>query len=690
MTFKRNFFIKKFLLFIFVIFFIITLQYFLYKSDFFPLPEKNLFLFFVLQIDFILLLLLLYLIFRYLYKIFWSISGRKISRSLKFKLFMVYFLSISFTAIILVAGSLFFLKEGMDYWFKEFSALKISTHLLKREDWLKDLEADLLSKALEIREKYIEKTDKIQSSDLREKYRYFMGLDSIEVFTLQGELYKKTYSSYITTKPGISPSIIENLLKEKKSQSLIQPINSHLLVRVFLLVNDKTGKPYILAVGKIFDPNKLSEFTKDEKKISKSFQVFLIASLSLLFLLVLFIGIWVGNKLGKTLTEPLQTLILATQKISHRDYRLDDLPLKNFQEDEISQLIQAFKKMAEEIKRYETALRKYNQYLRGVLNSLPEGILILKEKGEILFANDQFNHFLSTFNFKNYQEFCEELSIDTYFDNLEIEQSFYKTITLSKAGREIHLGITFMKLELLNEILKLLIIENLEEKETLKRLSLWREVAVMLAHEIKNPLTPIKLSVERLQRKLREDLPQEKREFLEKTVSLINKYVEELKKLAYDLYYFSNKQVPEKEKLSVIENLEEVAELYRSAYPDLHINLIGSKETKIWADPFQLKRIWINLFENSLKAMNEKGKIEVKIVEKEDKVSIIYEDSGFGLEEEIIRAFNKGDPSDLKKIGTGLLVISSIMKLHGGRILAENREEGGSRFILEFPKELTS
>ncbi len=646
-------------------------------------------MFFALQIDFILLLVLLYLIFRYLYKIFWNIRGKKISRSLKFKLFVVYFLSIAFTAFVLIAGSLIFLKKGIDYWFEEFSALKISSHVLKEEDWFRDLEADLLTKAFQIKNEYIEKTENIRSKDLREKYRYFMNLDSIEIYTLEGEIYKKTYSSEIPSKQGIPPSIIETLLKERKVQSSVQPVDSKLLIRVFLLTHDGAGRPYILAVGKLFDPNQLREYTKKEKKLSQTFQLFLILSLGLVFLLVLFLGIWVGNKLGNTLTEPLQTLILATQKISHRDFRLDDLPLYTSQDDEISQLIKAFRKMAEEIKRYETTLRKYNQYLKGVLNALPVGILILKENGEPLFANEQFNRFLSDFNFKNFQEFCENLSINEYFNKIGIEESFYKNITITRNERELHLGVTFMKLELLNEVLKLLIIENLEEKEALKRLSLWREVAVIIAHEIKNPLTPIKLSVERLKKRLSEDLPEEKREFLENTVNLVNKYVEELKKLAYDLYYFSERSSLEKKVVNLRENIREVSQLYLSAYQDIQIDLSELKDVSILGDPFQLKRVWINLFENSIKAMNEKGEMKIKAFEKEGKVYVIFEDTGSGLDEEIIRALNKGDLSLLKKFGTGLLIILSIVKLHEGKVRAEKKEEGGSRFVLEFPKKLS-
>jgi len=682
---KRAF--KRGLLFCVIILSFLAIQYFLYQSNLLELPEKNLFLFLALQLDFLLLLFLLYLIFRYLYKIFWNIRGKKISKSLKFKLLLVYALSIGFTAFVLILGSFLFLKEGLDYWLEEFSALRISSQLLQREDILKETEADLLKKALQIKENYLEKTESIKSKDLRERYRYFLGLDSIEIYTLQGELYKKTYSDEVTERPGIPPTLITELLREKKSQSSLQTLGSKLLLRVFLPFQPKQGETLILAVGKVIEPNKLKEFAQKEKRLSKSLQVFLLFSIALIFLLVLFLGIWVGNKLGKSLTEPLQTLVLATQKLSHRDFRLDDLLVETSQEDELAQLMTAIKKMAEEIKRYETTLRKYNEYLKGVLNALPVGILILKEKGEPLFVNEQLHKILKEYHYQDPLEFYTELHLDEPFQELEVEQSFYRVYTLTREGRELFLGVTFMKLDLFNELLKLMIIEDLEEKEALKRLSLWKEVAVRIAHEIKNPLTPIKLSVERLKRRLSEDLPEEKREILEKTITLVNRYVEELRKLAYDLYYFSKRPVFEKREVNLQGNIEEVLELYLSAYPEVEIRFEVNLEEEplLQADPFQLKRVWINLLENSLKAMGEKGAILLSLYAEGERLKVSYEDSGPGLKEELMEALNQEEMGELQKIGTGLMIMTSIVKLLGGSLRVEKRKEGGSRFLLEFP-----
>jgi len=688
MTFLKKSSIKRPLLLFFLLIFLVLFQYFLYKSDLLDLPEKNIFLFIILQIDFILLLLLFYLIFRYLFKIFLTLHIKKISKSLKFKIIAVYFLSIFFTAFVLILGSLFFLKKGLSYWFEDFFALKIISHSLNKDNYIKETEADLLNKAFRIKKEYLEKTDQIRSKDLREKFRYYLGLDSIEIYTLKGELYKKTYSSEISEKPGIPLTLIEGLLKENKPQTFLQTIDSKLLLRVFLLVNDKNGNQYILAVGKVLDLEKIRTYAQKEKKLAKSLELFLYLSLLLLFLLVLFLGIWIGNKIGRSLTDPIQNLIIATQKIAYRDYKLDDLPVNEVQDEEIKQLLLSFKKMAEEIKRYETTLRKYNEYLKGVLNILPVGIAILKENNELLFINEALKKSLEQFECKSIEKLYKELNLEEYFEKLELGQNFYKVFTFKRKDQERHLGITMMKFELNHENLKLLIIENLEEREILERLSLWKEVAVKIAHDIKNPLTPIKLSVERLKKRLSEDLPEDKRRFLEETVNIVNRYVEELRRLAYDLYYFSKKGEGERQLVKLKENLEEVLELYRSAYPDLEIEIMNetSEYALVLIDPFQLKRIWINLLENSVKALNGKGKIKIILKESKESLQVIYEDSGPGLPSEIIKAINEENLKELERFGTGFMIILSILKLARGKIEAEKREEGGSRLVITLPK----
>ncbi|MFN3505433.1 MAG: sensor histidine kinase, partial [Caldimicrobium sp.] len=324
----------------------------------------------------------------------------------------------------------------------------------------------------------------------------------------------------------------------------------------------------------------------------------------------------------------------------------------------------------------------------GVLNSLPVGIIIYKSNLEVLFLNENLKKFLKEQNFEGVQSLTEVFGIESFFQNLGVKDKHYQVLSIERGDKEVSVGITYMKLERFGEPLLLLIIENLEEKELLKRLSLWREVAVKLAHEIKNPLTPIRLSIERLMKRIHHELTPESKKLLEQTVSIIVKYVEELRKLALDFYYISQRPYFEKTQVHLIENFIEVIELYKMAYPEINfiVEKAEDREILIQGDPFQLKRVWINLIENSIKAMKEKGDIEIVFWEEGQRIYINYQDRGEGMNDELIDAFNTGDFSKLQRVGTGLLIIKGVIELHKGKIWAERSLQGGTKFTIELPK----
>ncbi len=663
----------------------VWLEFNILGLPFLSIVQRNVLLFFLFQLNLIFILVLLYFIFKYLVKIFWEIKVKKISKSIKIKLFTTYFLSIIFPSVILVLGSFFFFKKTIDYWIKEYIRQKFITQFMKAEDYYKDTERELLLKGQKIIKNYILKTSKIKSSVLRKRYRYFSDLDSIELYTYSGELYKKTYSSDIKTKLGIPPSILEKIKNEKIPQTQISVIDSKILIRVFIPCKNKDGEDFILAVGKILDLSKFSENQgMPEKRFFKIFKKFLIlAGLSVL-LLTIFVGIWVGSKIGRNLTEPLQNLLLATQKISQKDYQLENLSLSEISEDEIGMLIKAFKNMAKKIKEYEDELKKYNDYLITILNHLPIGILILNEKLQIKYFNENLKDLLKIYGFQNINQFLEFLGLRDLISSVDLSTPFYKSFDLTKDNKQIFLGITILKLES-KEPEFMCIIENLEEKENLKKLSLWKEVALRIAHEIKNPLTPIKLSVERLKRQLEKNLEGEKKEILLKTTHTIEKYIEELRKLATDFYYFSKSPSLNLEKESLLETLIEVIDLYEYAYPKVKFLVKAEDDAECYFDRFQFKRLWINLIDNSIKAMNEEGIIEILINRGDKGVTIEFKDTGEGISDEIQENIAKGDIIKLKELGTGLIMVYSIIKLHRGSFEVRKNQPKGTHFIINLP-----
>ncbi|MDF2954369.1 MAG: Signal transduction histidine kinase NtrY [Thermodesulfobacterium sp.] len=682
-------FFKKYKILIFVLFFIgitLWLEFNIFDFSFLSLSQKNVFLFLLFQLNLIFILVLLYFIFRYLFKIFWEIQPRRISKSIKIKLFATYFISIIFPSLILILGSFFFFKKTLDYWLKEFFEEKVISQFMKAEDYYKETERYLLVKGQEIIKNYISKAEELKSKDLREKYRYFSSLDSIEIYNYFGERYKRTYSSEIPGKLGIPPSILEKLKTDKTPVTQTSIIGSKALVRVFIPCKDKYGNKWILATGKVLNLQKFAESESfPEKKYFKIFKKFLLMAGASILLLIIFVGIWVGSKIGRNLTEPLRNLVLATQKISQKDYHIEEIPLTTFSEDEIGILMKSFKEMVEKLKEYEEEMKRYNEYLISILNHLPVGILILNQDFQIRYLNESLKKFLQTYGFNSIEELLGHLDFFNLIHTVDLDTPFYRVFEFSKEAKEVFLGVTVLKLNLFREENLMAIIENLEEKENLKRLSIWKEVAVRIAHEIKNPLTPIKLSVERLRRKLEKSLEGETKEVLLKTTEVIEKYVEELKKLATDFYYFSKKPVLNFERGNLLENLIEVVNLYEIAYPDVKFSIQADDDGECIFDKFHFKRLWINLIDNSIKAMQEKGKIEIFLKRADGHIVVKVVDSGKGIQEDIAKSIADGDLIKLKEFGTGLVMAYSIVKLHKGTFQIGKNFPSGTSITIEIP-----
>ncbi|MCS7279831.1 MAG: ATP-binding protein [Thermodesulfobacteriaceae bacterium] len=690
-VFKKQ---KLIIILLFVIFFLIYLEFNLFDISFLTLDQKNILIFFSIHINLILILILIYFIFRYLFKIFEELKLTKFSKSIRTKLVGTYLLSIIFPSLILILISFIFLKTSFDYWFKEFLEDYITSKIIKTEGYYKEIERELLNKGYIISNEYISKTEVIRSKDLREKYRYFMGLDSIEVYTLEGKLYKKTYSSEISEKLGVPPSILDSIIKEKIPKSYTSIVESKSLIRVFIPVKSLNNTEYILATGKFVDLSSIEGKNMFiESNLLQYLKWFLILSAVIIFLLIIFIGIWVGTKIGKNLTEPIQKLIGATQRISQKDYKLNDIEDYKISEDEVGRLIISFKEMVKKIQEYEEALKKYNEYLKSIIDYLPVGIFLLNEKFEISYFNESMKKYLKSFKIENMEKFLqkliEALGGKENFLNFVFALSqnpFYKVVELQDLDNKMTVGITFLEISFLQEKGYMLIVENLEEREKIEKLSMWKEMALRVAHEIKNPLTPVKLSVQRLRKKLLDKLnSEEDKEILLKTTNIIENYIEELKNLVTDFYYFSKIPVLKLEKSSLIKNIEEVINLYKLAYPQIKFLLEYEKEYEIFLDSFYLKRVWINLLDNAIKSMNSEGQIKIKIYHLDNLVKVEFIDEGEGLPLEVKERLLKGNISELKGVGTGLFIVYTVLKLHKGSLEIRENFPQGTIFILNFP-----
>jgi two-component system nitrogen regulation sensor histidine kinase NtrY len=216
----------------------------------------------------------------------------------------------------------------------------------------------------------------------------------------------------------------------------------------------------------------------------------------------------------------------------------------------------------------------------------------------------------------------------------------------------------------------------------------WREVAQRIAHEIKNPLTPIQLSAERLKRKFREKAPDFSRIFDESIQTIISE-VQGIKHLVDEFSTFA--RLPESRPVlaSVEPVLLESVVLYRSAHREVEFILdIARNLPDLWIDAQAFRRVFSNLFENAIIAMEEKGKIWVTVLPDlpRDILRISVEDEGPGIPPESVeKIFMPYFSTKDEGMGLGLAIVQRIVSEHRGTITYLTRSPSGSRFVIDLP-----
>jgi nitrogen fixation/metabolism regulation signal transduction histidine kinase len=232
---------------------------------------------------------------------------------------------------------------------------------------------------------------------------------------------------------------------------------------------------------------------------------------------------------------------------------------------------------------------------------------------------------------------------------------------------------------------------------TAQRSAAWGEVARRLAHEIKNPLTPIQLSAERLRRKLLAGLNPENAQLLERATHTIVQQVDAMKQMVNAFSDYARTPDMQISRFSLNLLVGEVAELYRLRDPAIEIALdLGGRVPDIEADRGRLRQILANLISNGIEALSatQGGRVQVatRLLEGAgpgrggEQIQLIVSDNGPGFREDILgQAFEPYVTSKARGTGLGLAIVKRIVEEHGGQITAENIPGGGARVSVVLP-----
>ncbi|MCX7986565.1 MAG: ATP-binding protein [Bacteroidales bacterium] len=226
---------------------------------------------------------------------------------------------------------------------------------------------------------------------------------------------------------------------------------------------------------------------------------------------------------------------------------------------------------------------------------------------------------------------------------------------------------------------------SVEILSKVERESAWREMARQVAHEIKNPLTPIKLSIQQLQRRINSENKIDV-DYFQKVTQAIIEQIDNLSNIATAFSNLAQMPTPKKTRINLNDIVEEVVSLYQDTKINFEINLA---ENGCWilADKEQMRRVLINLINNALQAFTQGGTGTIYITLKGDSQRmVIVEDNGSGVPPEIRdKLFQPNFTTKTSGSGLGLAICKSIVEYIGGSIRYEPRQPSGSRFIIAFP-----
>lgn len=670
----------------------------------------SIFFFGLVNFNIIILLLLLFLIFRNVVKVFVERQSRIFGSSLKAKL-VAAFAAFSFVPTVLMfVISVFYINSSFDKWFsvKMVGVLKSSLEVqnayyfsAKKRNYHFAHQV-----AQQIRNLPSPRSIQKRMDLMRDQY----ALDAVEYYpSIFGErLTSVSNDDAIFNVPPVSLEFLQKGIKSQIETSTIHQFGDGNLVRVIVPVAE--GKSLGAVVVSSFVPLSLVSRMNDVSSAYEEFRdinpleyplksIYLIV-LFLMTLVILLAATWFGFHLARQLSIPLVQLGRATRRVVQGDY--SPLNLETGSE-EISSLITSFNQMTMDLAASTSHLKETLNYIEVVLRNVSAGVISVDKTNKITTINRLAGNLLKIDPEKYLGRSVRDLLTLEYFrifaELLRTMQenqvgSLQKEFNINVQGQEIPLLMTLsiLKDSQGSEIGKILVFDDLTAILNAQRAAAWTEVARRIAHEIKNPLTPIRLSAERLLRKFGAQITDPA--FREST-EMIVKQVNDLKNLVNEFSQFARLPQTRPVSGSIHKCIQDVITLFQVSHNNLTLTYEPDVEVPEFKfDPDQLRRVFVNLVDNSISAcQHEPGfsrDIQIHFATKFDPqvkvLRITISDNGPGIPAaDRQKIFDPYFSTKESGTGLGLAIVKRIIEDHNGLIRALAHEPNGTKMIIEIP-----
>jgi len=657
---------------------------------------------------FSLIVLIGFQIFRLLQNVKKEITGSRLT----LRLVMSFALMGVVPVLIVYLVSVNFLTKSIESWFdvKVESALEGGLTLGQKT-------IDILMKDIELKGKSIA----YSIGNVDSQQRYSLLTDLREKFRIEDAVIFDQNSIIIevsSEKSDLIPPIPNIKDLEKGSKGFFGRIEEkdgeQIYLKTFtpILTKNVNSKTLILQLTQPIPPSIANLALSVESVYSEyqqltysrnSLKIIYILTLTLVLLLALLSSVSASFVISRRFSSPLAMLADATRQISKGNYKKI---ISKQGKDEIGVLISSFNSMTSQLEDATNSSEKDRErleiartFLETILAHLTTGVIVLDQAKIIrlnniaaskilkIKSNDMSNMPMSEIVdkyllFKPIYEFVE-CYMDSDKKNKKEESQEFKLNKENEQESTIMLQITPIKNN--KDKSYVLVIDDISEVTQAQRHRAWGEIARRLAHEIKNPLTPIQLSAERIQLKFKNKLDKEDSEILERSTNTIVNQVNALKIMVNEFAEYARPPKIQKDAVQIDKLIDEVVALY-----EIEKIITIKKDRKIptiYADQNKLRQVIINLLENSQDALKEikNKKIMISIKNKSGEIELTVEDNGVGIPDIIIgRIFEPYVTSKKTGTGLGLAIVHKIIEEHEGKITIDRIKNSGTRVTINF------
>jgi two-component system, NtrC family, nitrogen regulation sensor histidine kinase NtrY len=688
--------------------------------------SNNVIFFLLINLNIILLVLLVFLVARNLLKLVFERRRRILGSHMRTRLVLAFLAVSIFPAVLIFLVALGFMTSSIENWFNVQVENSLSGSLEIARAYYTNASDNALYHARDLAERV--RAEDLLAPGADERLRAFAAgkqreynLGRIEVFGVDRQTRAVARADAVPNEValGRTSSLLTAALAGR-ADTRIQSMGDGDVIRAAVPIAGADGVAGVVVVD-YFVPQSVANRSAE---IARSFQEYrqlkilkqpvtnnYIVTLVLVTLLVIFCATWMGFYLAKGITVPIQKLAEGTREVAQGNWQyrigLGDAT-QVAPDDEFGTLVGSFNQMTADLETINLELEKRRRYMETILANMTGGVIALDHAGRVATINDAAERLLGIErqhalgrdladvfarpDLNTARELVDALRGDVGRDHAGVRAE--RQLKLVTGGRvlTIVLTATMLRDDAGQPIGAVLFFDDVTEIIKVQRMEAWREVARRIAHEIKNPLTPIQLSAQRLHKRYAERLRDDGGLFEECTRTIVRQ-VDELKGLVNEFANFARLPSGEHTPADLNTLVDEAMLLFKEGHRDIRFSFDPDPTLPLLLlDREGIKRVIINMLDNAVAACTAASGVEAHIDVRtryhgtHGIVALEVADTGCGIDPDArTRLFEPYFSTKQGGTGLGLAIVSTIVADHQGFVRVKDNAPRGSRFVVELP-----